>query len=173
VIPELGLRQDEPWKRIVAKLIDGFILGIPYLILNAAFFGINDVECTSSSGSYFGIDCGYSYSSYLIRAIVMILITAGYYIGTTVALQATIGKLAMGLKVVKQDGSKVDPITAATRHAIDVVPALLLILPFFSAYLLGSAVLLIAEIYSIVLVFQDPRQASVWDKIGKTYVVCK
>jgi len=104
---------------------------------------------------------------------VMILITAGYYIGTTVALQATIGKLAMGLKVVKQDGSKVDPITAATRHAIDVVPALLLILPFFSAYLLGSAVLLIAEIYSIVLVFQDPRQASVWDKIGKTYVVCK
>jgi hypothetical protein len=56
---------------------------------------------------------------------------------------------------------------------IDGAGGVLSLLPFGAGRLLTDLVLLALGIWSVVLLFQDPKQQDLYDKIGATYVVKK
>jgi uncharacterized RDD family membrane protein YckC len=173
MIPELGLYQDEPWKRIVARIIDGIIAGlIPGAILAAILLrttlsncSINDVGVLNS--------CGPGAADYFLYGLISLVISGAYYIGFTAALGSTPGKMVFGLKVVTTTGQAPDLTVAAKRWAIDGAGGVLALLPFGAGRLLADLVLLAAAIWSVVLLFQDPKQQDLYDKVGGTYIVKK
>ncbi len=170
-IPELGLAQDEPWKRIVARLIDNILLGIPLLILSGVFLSTSLDDCVRED--VFTIVCEPSVADLFLFGLLNTILYLAYFIGFTAFLGATPGKMIFGLKVVKADGSPPDLQTAAMRAAADGALVALSILPFAFSRFLGSIGLLGISIWGIILLLQDPRQVDLYDKIGKTYVVKK
>jgi uncharacterized RDD family membrane protein YckC len=171
LIPELGLYQDEPWKRVVARIIDAIILAIPGFIVGAAL--LRDTLSNCRGTDILNITCGPTAADYVIYGIIVLAISAAYWIGFTVALGATPGKLIFGLKVVTVDGQPPDIQVAVKRWLIDGAGGVLSLLPFGAGRLLTDLVLLALGIWSVVLLFQDPKQQDLYDKIGATYVVKK
>ena len=171
-LPEINAYQDEPWKRIVARIIDAIILGIVNAILGGILLTVSASDCAGSifSGN---LDCSPSAASYILYGVIATAISGAYYILTTAFLSATPGKLIFGLKVIKQDGGVVDIQVATMRWLLDGALAAIAILPLGAGRILASLAALAVGIYNLVQLLQDPRQVDLYDKIGKTYVVKK
>ncbi len=108
------------WVRFIALFIDGIILSIVAGILNAAL-GL-DVDVTEGERGVHGI-------IELLYAIIVPALWAGY----------TIGKKAMGIRIVKMDGSNVTFLTMLMRYLVGgIVYALTLgIGVIISAFMVG------------------------------------
>ena len=124
------------WERFVAALINGIILGaiqfgFSYFILGTSIF---DSDNYGSSGV--GLLIGLAYHTYFISS----------------EKQATLGKQAMGLKVITIHGDRLTPLNAAGR--------------FFATYLS----LLILMIGYIMAAFDSKKQA-LHDRLANTYVI--
>ena len=171
-LPEINAYQDEPWKRIVARIIDAIALGIVNAILGGILLTVSASDCAGSifSGDF---DCTPSAGAYILYGIVVTAISGAYYILTTAYLGATPGKMVFGLKVIKQDGSAVDMQAAAMRWVLDGAIVAISILPIGAGRILASLAALGVGIYNLVLLLTDERQVNLYDKIGKTYVVKK
>jgi len=171
-LPEINAYQDEPWKRIVARIIDGVALGIVNAILAGILLTVSASDCAGSifSGDY---DCSPGAGKYIIYGILATAISAAYMIGFTAFMGSTPGKMVFGLKVVKQDGSPVDINAAVMRWALEGIGSAVSILPLGAGRVLSGLVILGLSIYNLVLLLQDPKQEDLYDKIGKTYVVKK
>lgn len=78
-----------------------------------------------------------------------------YYIVMETMYGGTVGKLALGLKVVKEDGSAPDWQTSIVRTLLRIVDGL-----FF--YLIGA-----------ILVWTSPTKQRLGDKVAKTLVIKK
>ncbi len=141
----------EPLARLGARLIDGFIWLFVFIVLAVAFgggaasMGNNDL----GSGAWFA-------------GVLGTLVTSAYEVLMVANKGGTVGKLALGLKVVKEDGSPADLQTAIMR----IVTNLIGIVPF-----IGSFISAIVGLASIVMIFTDARKQTVWDKVAKTIVV--
>lgn len=135
-------------KRIGARIIDVLIWSIVSFIL-AAIFGVS-LTSTEISGS--------SFFAGLIGALFVVAYETWF-----VANQGgTPGKLALGMKVIRQDGAEMDTATAFKRIAIylvGIVPAI------------GGVITFIVGVISFVLLFTDSSRQAVWDKIATTVVV--
>lgn len=83
------------------------------------------------------------------------IIGLAYYIVMETMYGGTVGKLALGLKVVKEDGSAPDWQTSIVRTLLRIVDGL-----FF--YLIGA-----------ILVWTSPTNQRLGDKVAKTLVVKK
>ena len=120
-------------KRFLAFLIDGIILGV---VSGGFSFTINSGGDTTTVSNGIGS-----------------LIGALYNIGLwTYWNGQTVGKKALGIKVVKEDGTPVDLVTAIIRYVGYIVSAIVLGLGF------------------LWVLFDDKKQG--WhDKIAKTVVV--
>jgi uncharacterized RDD family membrane protein YckC len=125
------------WERFVAALIDGIVLTIAQNIVS---YGIYQESTFSGSLNYgvmgFGMIIGLVYNVYFLSS----------------DKQATLGKQAMGLKVITVEGERLTPMNAAGR--------------FFSTYL--SAIILL--IGYIMVAFDDKKQA-LHDRLAHTYVI--
>lgn len=119
------------WRRFVAFLIDGVVLFIVNQAIASAAFG-GDV--TTASGLTFLVDIAYFVGLWT------------YWGGQT------LGKKAMGIKIVKTDGSAVTLVTAILRYV---------------GYIISAFVLLIGYIW----VAFDANKQGWHDKIASTYVV--
>lgn len=143
------------WIRFVARIIDGIILGIVSLIVNLpiqAVFGLSAARIGSSGGD-------------LATAMPMLLGTIGISLAVNIIIQgayeiyflssrgATIGKLALGLKVIRADGGGLSVGQAAGR---------------FFAFLLDSYFTL--TIGFIIAGF-DSEKRSLHDRICDTRVI--
>lgn len=109
----------------------------------------------------------------LIPVLGVILISI-YEISLVARTGATVGKMAMGLRVVDRDGTAVDLSTAMLR----VLP--LLVAGLVEAFLFGrvwwlTIVGLLAFagliVYSFVMLFADPLRRTPWDRLADTLVV--
>ena len=141
----------EPLARLGARVIDIIIWIIVSSILAVVVGG-----GTSAVGSTdFGV------RSWIAGAITTMLLIA-YETYMVANKGATVGKIALGLKVVNEDGSAADLQTGFKRIAI----VLLNFIP-----ILGPLVLILASLASVVMIFTDARHQTVWDKVGKTIVV--
>ena len=114
-------------ERLVAYLIDAVLLIVINLVL---FFAVGQP----------------------LANILGFFITIGYYIGFWSSGGATPGKMALGLRVVRQDGGEVDVSTAAFRYVGYIVSGIALGLGF-------------------LWIIWDPNKEGWHDKIAKTRVI--
>jgi uncharacterized RDD family membrane protein YckC len=140
----------DPGRRIVARLLDGLIVGvvimIPIIIWVArAGTDSDDLQNPPWWVSLLGIGV-------LVYEVVFVALRG-----------ATPGKMAMGIAVVRQDGTSPPGWrTACLRYVL----ALVGVIPGIGG--LASIVLLIV---SFVFLFTDDRRRTIEDRIASTYVV--
>lgn len=131
--PELGTEGDVVWRRAVAVIIDIVLIGI----VNGAISGV-----LSRAGLA------------VLGGVIALAISFGYYIYLEGNYGQTIGKMALGIVVVTEDGGPIDYRPAAIRtllRIVDVLPVL---------YLVG-----------IVAVLLTDREQRLGDIVADTVVV--
>ncbi len=125
--------------RFVAHLIDGLILSLGLGIITFATgmnFNSDIMEIVYSPGS-----------------LLAFLLTMAYFVYfETSDKQATIGKSVMGLKVIKQDGTKLTTGDAVVRYLGKILSAFIFMIGF------------------IMVIFDDQKRA-LHDRIANTFVV--
>lgn len=131
--PELGTEGDVVWRRAVAVIIDIVLIAI----VNGAISGV-----LSRAGLA------------VLGGVVALAISFGYYIYLEGNYGQTIGKMALGVVVVTEDGGPIDYRPAAIRTVLRIVD----ILPFL--YLVG-----------IVAVLLTDREQRLGDIVADTVVV--
>jgi uncharacterized RDD family membrane protein YckC len=129
-------------RRFVAILIDWIIIG-----LVTAPFGTYRVE----NGSF-------RYSSAGSGFLVQLLVLVAYFVILEATVGATVGKLALRVRVVNADGSKLDWGSAIVRNVLRIVDAF----PYFIPYLVGA-----------ILVWSSPTRQRLGDRAAGTVVVTK
>lgn len=110
------------FRRAVAVIIDGIILFI-------VFYGVAFATGTTSAASF---------SMTGAPALISFVIAFGYFIGMEATKGATVGKMAMGLKVVKQDGSAMDWQASIIRNLLRIIDG-------FAFYLVGAIVVWVTK----------------------------
>lgn len=120
------------WMRILAALIDIVILYIIEFILIA-------ITHNSALGGFLAF-----------------IISIGYLIVMEGQRGATLGKMALGLRVVKMDGTPITMNESVIRNLLRIVDAV----PFFIPYLLG-----------IIFIGNSPLKQRFGDRIAKTMVI--
>lgn len=127
-------------RRFVALLIDGLITGLAWVPF---------AETTSSDGVYSirweGIDF-----------VIPILLTLAYFVLLEGLLGATLGKLVLGIRVRRPDGSRIGLGAASIRNLARVVDAF----PYVIPYLVGG----------IAVIRSDTKQRF-GDRWGTTVVI--
>ncbi len=146
------------WRRLVARLIDFFILLVPTVVVSLVFLGGAVGFSALAGGAAEDVSVG-----------LQILVTLGTgFIGFVYEYLfhknrgATPGKMAMSIKVVNEDGSRLTNEAALKRmiiRAITLVP------------IIGGLFWLLATFITCVLVLVDQRNQGLSDKIAKTLVV--
>ncbi|MDT3436978.1 RDD family protein [Haloarcula sp. 1CSR25-25] len=131
--PEMGTEGDVVWRRIVAIIIDVVLIGV---VSTAIIVVLGQIRL-GVLGNLFGLIIGF-----------------GYYIYLEGTYGQTIGKMALDIVVVTEDGDPIDYGPAAIRTLLRIVD----ILPAF--YLVG-----------IVAVLVTDRKQRLGDLVADTVVV--
>jgi uncharacterized RDD family membrane protein YckC len=85
-------------------------------------------------------------------ALLWMLATAAYYIAMEALVGATVGKLAVGLRVTRGDGGPLDWRASTIRNVLRIVDG-------FAFYLVGA-----------ILVWSSPRRQRLGDRVADTIV---
>lgn len=125
--------------RAVAVIIDTVILMIVGWVI-ALFFG------GATSGG-FALSGG--------PALLLFLIAIAYYIVLEAQQGATVGKMLLGLRVVKEDGSAIDWQASIVRNLLRIVDGLFV-------YLVGA-----------ILVWTSDKKQRLGDRLANTVVIKK
>ena len=142
-----GPRYASVWSRIGAYLIDGIILAIINSVAQIVFVGI-------SGTALVGDDAGIALTAFLAFAILVLVLDGIYVVSQEAPYGQTIGKRALGIKVVKADGSSMDVDAALIRYGF----------LFFSFLGLGGLVTL------LMVALSDTKQR-IGDRVAGTIVV--
>jgi uncharacterized RDD family membrane protein YckC len=126
-------------RRAVAIIIDMIVLGIIGWVLGMALGG-----ATSDGFSLSGAP-----------ALIWFVVALAYYVVMEVQMGGTLGKLALGLKVVKEGGEKVDWQASIIRNILRIVDGI-----FF--YLVGA-----------IVVWTSKKKQRLGDMVAHTLVVPK
>lgn len=140
-------------QRFIAFIIDLIILAVIGGILAA--IGIIEFSVSEEASTTDG----------LIQAIIVV----AYYVILTVAFGATLGKMAMGMKVVDRDGNKAGAGPILIREVI--ARALGALLASVVGAGIGEAVGIAVAIIIVIMILFDERRQGLHDKIGGTFVV--
>lgn len=103
------------WIRVVAAVIDGALLLLAAALLAGVFFGQNYFKALGDETVIWS-------TGDTINA----LLGAVYTIGMVAAFSGTLGKLLLGMRIVRTDGSPVSLATAILRYFAGIVSGLLL-----------------------------------------------
>jgi uncharacterized RDD family membrane protein YckC len=126
------------WIRFVAHLIDIILLTITTSLVNVAIFGVENLADPDSSN---------------VSGFLNLVIFIFYYsLMHSSSVQATLGKMAVGIKVVDTDGGQISLPKGIGRYFSKLVSALILLIGF------------------IIAGFDSKKQA-LHDKITGTYVI--
>lgn len=118
--PEMGSETDVFFERVIAIIIDSIIVAVVAGFFNATIIAV--------SNQLIGVG-----------SLVSTVIVFAYFIYFEGDSGQTIGKRAMGIVVVKEDGEPCDYQASAIRNILRVVD----ILPFF--YILGVIVMVLTD----------------------------
>lgn len=120
------------WKRVAAYTIDSFIVGIVGGVIGAAIGMVIGLGAASA-----GDDTLAGASMLLLQVVVnlaSIALAATYYAGFHAsANRATLGKLAVGIKVVRTDGQKITFLRGVGRYFGAMLSGLILCIGFVMA----------------------------------------
>jgi uncharacterized RDD family membrane protein YckC len=113
------------WKRFAALVIDNFLLGIVGAIIGAVI-GFNQAMSGDFDTTYSPVD--------LVVQILSMLISACYFGWMySSSHQASLGKMAVGIKVVRSDGSPIGFWRGFARYFATIVSGLLLMIGYIMA----------------------------------------
>ena len=114
------------WIRFLAKLIDGVILGVVQVAISVVFvlYIIGSVAKQGPAGAIAGY-VGLQVASLLLNAIYAIVFVGRF--------GATPGKMALRLKIVRPDGSRVSYGRALGRWLAEMLSAILLLIGYLIA----------------------------------------
>jgi uncharacterized RDD family membrane protein YckC len=129
-------------RRFLAYLIDVILLG-----LVTVPFGSFELQDGTASYRVVGLP-------FLLQQLVWI----AYFVILEATVGATVGKFALGIRVRRDDGSKLDWGASIVRNVLRIVDAF----PYFIPYLLGA-----------ILVWSSPTRQRLGDRAANTIVVRK
>jgi uncharacterized RDD family membrane protein YckC len=129
-------------RRFFADLVDGLLLGIVIGVIGA-LSGHAQASAGNVSVSLIGTP-----------AMLAFVISFLYLIVLEATLGATLGKLLLGIRVVKEDGSPIGWGASIVRNLLRIIDAL----P--TAYILGA-----------ILIWTSPRKQRLGDRVAHTVVV--
>jgi uncharacterized RDD family membrane protein YckC len=158
--------------RLIAYIIDAIIVGIIGVIIAAIVGGIfGGVVNTNPLSSSFG---SVNYLALLVVAVIGLIVNAGYFIYTWVAMRGTVGMRLLGIQIGNEnDGRTLTYNQAGIRWVFLFGPfALAQFLNPWPA--LGLLIGLIAFLYLIALLVttaQSPTKQGIHDKQAHTMVV--
>ena len=144
-------------RRLAAGVLDIIVMLIIFVILEIA----GGVE-TADPEEQFNAARTFAWA-------VIVLI---YYVGFTAARGQTLGKMAMGIKVVNVDGEKPDLGTVLTRDVVRVMGTVLYVV--FGLAIDPDTGLFIGGIVALIVlgwILFDDRRRGLHDKAAKTFVV--
>ncbi len=169
-VPELGVRIAPAGTRIGAKAID---IGLYLVIQIAAGVAITAVWIASddsvTTGSNMFMTTGSSLLFSIAAGLVLLAIDLLYNVGCTARFGGTPGKLMVGIKVIYQDGRRIDFRGAFVRYSPVLALAVLGMVPIVS--ILTSFARLGLLVANLVLVLVDDRRKDVFDRVASTYVI--
>ena len=128
--PLAGMQEDVhvTGRRIVATIVDGLIFGALFTVMSMLFGNITDVGFANWNGSMPALPS-------LLYAVIVVL----YYILLEGYLGQTIGKMVLGIKVVREDNGEVPGLGGATiRTLFRIVDGLFSYLVAFIAVLISG-----------------------------------
>ncbi len=140
--------------RFVAILIDAIILAIITGIITAPFNTPTSISVTNTTGVPMITTTPNPLAALggLIAAVIDFL----YFTGLQGAYGQTVGKMAVKIKVVREDGSKINYVDAAIRTILILIDAI----PYFIPYLLGA-----------ILIWTSDKKQRLGDRAAHTVVV--
>lgn len=125
------------WIRVGAYLIDAIILWLANFVVSMVFLGGGTAMATAAS---------------IPLIIVMSLIGIAYFvIMESSSRQGTVGKMAVGIKVGKENGERISVVNALGRYFAKILSTLILFIGF-------------------IMVGFDSKKQGLHDKLAKTYV---
>lgn len=119
--PRLGTETDVLGRRVLAWLVDSLVIAVVAAVVTGVLGLLGD-----RVGA-------------LVAVVPTLLVALGYFVYFEATYGQTLGKRALGLVVVKEDGSDCDLVASAVRNVLRVVDNLL---PF---YLLGLIAILVTD----------------------------
>jgi uncharacterized RDD family membrane protein YckC len=125
--PVVGIQEDVhvTGRRILATIVDGLVFGLLYAVMALLFGTVTSVGAANWSGSLPALP-----------SLLYVVIIALYYILLEGYLGQTVGKMVLGIKVVREeDGRTPGPKAAAIRTALRIVDGLFSYLVAFVAVL--------------------------------------
>jgi uncharacterized RDD family membrane protein YckC len=128
VAPAMTVTYGGFWIRAVALLIDGIILFIVDTILQLALLGTTSTQMAANPA-----DLGAAMSKIGFIWMIGMAVQCAYETFFIGKMAATPGKMAMGLKVVRADGSPVDYGRAAGRFFAKILSGIILGIGYFMA----------------------------------------
>lgn len=146
--PRLGTEKGTFARRVGAFLLDALLVGAVFGVFSGLVAALAFVVATDPTSSL-AID-----AAVLLLQTLTVVAGLAYFVYTEGTYGQTLGKRALGLLVVTEDGDPIDTRDALVRSVFRVVDAL----PAF--FLLGAAVILVTE-----------RGQRVGDLIADTVVV--
>ena len=115
-------------RRILATIVDGLILGSSFTVMSMLFGNITDVGFSDWNGSMPALPS-------LLYAVIVVL----YYILLEGYLGQTVGKMVLGIKVVREDNGEAPGLGGATiRTLFRIVDGLFSYLVAFIAVLISG-----------------------------------
>jgi uncharacterized RDD family membrane protein YckC len=148
-----------PGVRVLARLLDGVILGVITFLAALVLFG-------RDSAGFDGIGGDASFADLYVAGLIGVASSFVWDAVMTRLYGGTPMKLAFGMRVVRADnGQQVEWHHAITRWAI---PGAFALIPLPRLTGLFSAVVMII---SLVFIFSKPLRQAVWDQVAKTLVV--
>jgi len=155
-----GEQLAQPGMRVLARFLDGLILGVINFVLAYLIFG------SDNSAGFEGFNGDASFADVYVLALVGVVIAFLWEAVMTRLFGGTPMKLAFGMRVVRADnGQQVEWSHAITRWAI---PGAFAVIPL---PVLPGLLQVIVVIISVVYIFRKPLRQAVWDQVAKTLVV--
>ncbi|MGZ4908024.1 MAG: RDD family protein [Halobacteriota archaeon] len=152
--PEAGMRYQGVAIRFVAILIDAIILGIITGIITTPFNTPSSISVTNTTGIPMVTTTPNPLAA--VGAIISAVISFAYYVLLQGAYSQTVGKMAVKIKVIREDGSKISYTDAAIRTILLLIDAI----PYVIPYLLGA-----------ILIWTSDKKQRLGDRAAHTVVV--
>ena len=167
-----GSNRPGAWKRLLALIIDSLlvqvVLGgiVMYAICGAEL--MDWFRATMNAESPDAIDVPYPTGKVAISSLIMLIVWLAYRVIMETKKGATIGKMAIGARVISVNGQNLSAVDSLKRNSWYILGAVLGLIP-----MVGGLVQLALYIAVGVTIGQSPENQSFTDKFANAYVVDK
>ena len=167
-----GSNRPGAWKRLLALIIDSLlvqvVLGgiVMYAICGAEL--MDWFRATMNAESPDAIDVPYPTGKVAISSLIMLIVWLAYRVIMETKKGATIGKMAIGARVISVNGQNLSAVDSLKRNSWYILGAVLGLIP-----MVGGLVQLALYIAVGVTIGQSPEKQSFTDKFANAYVVDK